>query len=289
MISAATFFRILPRLNGLFGLIAIFMATVLALNVLRSSDAFWNILSARFDRAPLYQLQQIFLPDQEQDIAVLVVGDSLFQDAIPDSISGGTLRRVVISGMDADDVGNLFAALRDGHSATQTRVCNVIVQASPSFAARTKEQGEGQDIGFISAASPSDLLSPKQAARVFAVINAWINAQTKDDGFRTLPHMRVARAAGQAKFADPNLENWTKATQGLDQTRSVFFIDKRKTNWGLGSDLEVTLRRVLQDTEAGSKKMIWSELTAAASFPALGCDKESFRAARAAASAARGN
>lgn len=289
MISVATFFRGLSRLKGFLGLFAIFMATVLALNVLRTSDGFWNVFAARFDRAPLYQLQQIFLPDDEQEIAVLVVGDSLFQDAIPDGIANGILRRVVISGMDADDVGNLFGALREGHKATQTRVCNVIVQASPNFMVRAKAQGAGQEIGLISAASPSDLLNPKQAARVFAVIKGWINAETRDDSFRALPHKRVERAVGQAKFADPNMENWTAATRQLDQSASIFFVDNRETDWGLGSDLEVSLRRALDDTEGASKRMTWSSLAAAASFPALGCDKPSFRAVRAAAWAARGN
>lgn len=289
MIKTARLVGLQPVTKGLLSFVAIFMATVLALNVLRSSDVFWYVLSARFDSAPRYQLQQIFLPDQKRDIAVLVVGDSLFQDEIPDSISGGILRRAVISSMDADDVSNLFEALREGHKATQTRVCNVVVQASPNFMIRSKPQGAGQEIGLIRAANPSDLLSPKKAARVFAVIKAWIKAQTRDDDFQTMPHLRVARAVGQTKFSDPNLENWTAATKHLDEASAIFFVDSRGTNWGLGSDLEMKLRRALGNTETASKRMTWSDLSALATFPSLDCGTPSFLAAQAAARKARVN
>ena len=289
MTSGVALFRILSRFKSLIGLFAIFMATVLALNVLRTSDAFWSVFSVRFDHAPRYQLQQIFLPDQERDIAVLIIGDSLFQDAMPDRIANGTLRRAVISGMDADDVGTLFEALRQGHTATQTRVCNVIVQASPNFMARAKAQSAGQEIGLISVAQPSDFLNPKQAARVFKVVKAWIKAQTYDRSFRTLPHLRIERTVGQAKFADATLENWTEATQHIDQANSIFLIDDRATEWGLDSDLEVSLRRALANTEAAATRMTWSILAATAYFPSLGCDKQSFLAAHTAALSARGN
>ena len=272
--------RLKPRLFAWLGsaaaFVGVFLSAVLALNMLRTSDVFWTLLSGRFSRAEDYQLQQIYLPDQRREIAILVVGDSLFHDAIPDTLGGGIVERVVISAFDSDDVVDLFSAMRAGRRATQTLVCNVVVQASPNFLVRARAQGKGQNIGAIRAAQPSGWFEPERAAMTYDVIQRWMKVPDDGGDFRSLPANRVSAHVGQARFADPTLENFGMIRTALPPENVVFVIDDRVTDWGRGSDLVETLPKVLSATEDLASNVTWARLDVAARLPALTCDELSF-------------
>ncbi len=282
--------RGLALLGQVAAFVAVLIGTILVLNLLRTAPAFWSALSYRFSRAYDYQLQQVFLPDRAQDIAVLVVGDSRFQHLIPDTVAKGLLRRVWIPDMDALDAHNLFAGLRTAHAATRTRVCNVIVQTSPSFMTRETGAGRLQDISFLSDTRYEALLDPGRAARIFAIFKAWagvelgLSAATGGD-------KRVRLYVGKARSADPELEDWKEIAKLLTPAavNALFLVDAREVDKASAAELLGALPKALAETEAQEPRMTWGHVEGAAMLPPLSCEDASFAGTRTAAKATRQN
>lgn len=268
--------RLLAWLGSVAAFLGVFLSAVLALNLVRTSDLFWTLLSDRFSRTEGYQLQQVFLPDQQREISLLVVGDSLFQDSIPDALGRGIVERVVVSSFDSVDVVDLFGGMRAGQHATKTRLCNVVIQASPNFLVRARALKKGQEIGAIRAAQQIGWLEPERAAMTYDVIQRWMKISEEVGDFRSLPTGRVAAHVGQARFADPTRENYRAIRKALPQENILFVMDTRVTDWGNDSDLVESLPGVLSETEAEEPNVTWVPLEGVAQLPALSCLDASF-------------
>ena len=272
-----------------FGLV--FLLTVGSLNLLRTSDIFWSLLSSRFGKDPAYQLQNVFLPDREREVAVLVLGDSLFQNSIPDSVADGVIERVVLQSVDSTDVVTLFKGIAAGERATHTRICTVIMQASPNFMARAKPLGDPLVTANLTLARKGSLESVRRAGYVFRILKSWVEATPAAGDVRDLPPLRLGRHVALARFADPQLENWTDAVAVLRDHKSPILLatDPRGTDWGAGSDLVAALPAALTATEGELPQVAWIPVDRVAGLPKAGCADGSAEMLRAAARRLRGS
>ncbi len=236
-------------------------------------NVFWKTLNTRFAQDERYQVQALFLPDRKKKYSAVVVGDSLFQQSIPDSIlDQPNTPRVIINGYDADDLRLVSRALVPGDRRTKSEVCALVVQVSPLFSLRAKALGANSDPELL-----RKVLRRRELATsitlFFEIIQKWAKTE------RSLPDLqsdpaRPPRMVGQAKFSDPNGENWGRAFDGFERYKGkiIAVFDTRGTDWGdNGNLIESTLNR-LEAMAAGDERFTWTTLEGLGSASVPGCD-----------------
>ncbi|MEX0275904.1 MAG: hypothetical protein AB3N19_00170, partial [Ruegeria sp.] len=229
--------------------LAVFLFTfafvVLVFGKLPEQRAFWQFLNLRFSQDERYQAQTLFLPDQKTEFSAVIVGDSLFQSSVPEWIAElPNTQRIIVNSYDPDDLRLVSRALVPGDRRTKSKVCAIIVQVSPLFSLRARSMGANSDPELLR----SVLRKRGWEADVklfFEILKKWANTE------RSLPDLdsepgRPPRMVGQARFSDPNEENWERAFGSFDRYKGqiIGVFDDRDTDWGDGGDLvETTLRQ----------------------------------------------
>lgn len=238
--------------------LVIFALVAWVMLTLPKTNLFWEALNLRFAKDERYQLQTLFLPDKRRHIPLLIVGDSLFHRTLAERL--GKLpphEAIVINGYDADDVAAIVRGIRIGMARTKTKICALVLQISPAFAARTMRLDSTPSIRILSR------LGKSSVREFFLILREW--AASKDDGdLMMLPDRRRAVMIGQARFADPQNENLELALKGLADFNGpvLMLLDDRGTEWGHGSNLVTATREYLSNLSSNSQKFHWNSIHA---------------------------
>lgn len=245
--------------------------TIWLMGVLTASNFFWQLLNHRFSQDARYQAQTIFLPDQARSHDLLIVGDSLFLSSLPKNLTekGSTLLQ--IDGYDPNDLAIVGSALQFGKEITDTRICTVLVQVSPLFAIRAKAFGKSLDISLLKDKTKRRDLSD-DVKYFFEVIETW-GASEKSGVEPGSDPLRPTRLVGQARFADPNDENWERAFEEvLKHDGAVIGVfDTRGTDWGIESDVVKMTRQRLDALARSDDGFSWLPLDRIEQIAPAGC------------------
>lgn len=251
-----------------------FAFVVLVFGKLPEQRAFWQFLNLRFSRDERYQVQTLFLPDQKTEFSAVIVGDSLFQSSVPEWIAElPNTQRIIVNSYDPDDLRLVSRALVPGDRRTKSKVCAIIVQVSPLFSLRARSMGANSDPELLR----SVLRKRGWEADVklfFEILKKWANTEHSLPDLDSEPG-RPPRMVGQARFSDPNRENWERAFGSFDRYKGpiIGVFDDRNTDWGDGGDLVDTTLKQLDVLAAENDNFTWATLENFESIPVQGCER----------------
>lgn len=252
--------------------IVVFVCVWGTVQVLPSTSVFWTVLNGRFAQDERYQLQRLFLPDQRQEIPLVIVGDALFLDALPDSARRFVgAQEIVVNNYDPDDLRVVIRGLRVGERFTETRACTLLVQVSPLFSLRAKTTGVPQDYRLVRDAY-SKTVPAKRITQFFGFLDSWAQTTPSMPAARGDPG-RPDRMVGQARFSDSTRENWDLAFADVSRFDGpiIAVLDTRGTNWGADSDLIEETRNRLDALAAEYPHFSWVPLEDVSVPEGTGC------------------
>lgn len=239
---------------------------------LPSSAHFWKALNIRFSQDEKYQFQTLFLPDLNREYGLLIIGDSLFQNSIPRNIANQqNVKRIIVNSYDADDLRSFARALRSVVQHSESKVCNLLLQVSPIFSLRSKALRGELDSDLI-----EDVLKRRNpgdhVSTFFDVVQEWARTEVSLPNLESDP-MRPPRMVGQAKFADPNRENWERAFSAFStfEGKIVAVLDTCGTDWSADGNLISATKDNLTALATEDAKFSWTTLHGLASLQMPGC------------------
>lgn len=244
---------------GVFVLIA--AAVISLLNYALRTQVFWTVFKGHFENDQKYQLQGLFLPKQELDQSILVLGDTLFHNDIVGTIPADTsVVKIVNNSYDPDDVGIVFIGLQEGYKFTKNKPCALLIQITPLFLARGKAEGSFQDykaIRYVYKSYPSAFQSRNSFELVKRVAKVEHTMPTSD-----ADPQRPIRMVGQAQFSDHTLENWGLAFAGVETfARPILAVfDTKGTDWSKEGNLIDATRLQLDALAAEQANFSWIAL-----------------------------
>ena len=244
---------------GVFVLVA--AAIVSLLNYVPRTQVFWAVFKGHFAHDQKYQLQGLFLPKQELDQSVLVLGDTQFHNDMADTIPADTsVVKIVNNSYDPDDVGITFNGIKDGYKFTKTKPCAALVLVTPLFLTRGKAEGPSQSYRSIRYVHKDYSLETRLG-------NAFTIARNIADVRNTMPNKnadskRPNRMVGQTRVSDPTLENWGIAFAGVEafERPVLAILDTEGTDWSKEGNLIDATHRQLDVFSAEHANFSWISL-----------------------------
>lgn len=244
------------------------------MGALTASHGFWQLLNYRFSQDARYQAQTIFLPDQARNHDLLIVGDSLFLSSLPSYLTENENILLQIDGYDPNDLAIVASALQFGKEISDTRICTVLVQVSPLFAIRAKAFGKNLDISLLKEKAKRRDVSD-DVKFFFEAIETWGASEKNSIGFHSDPQ-RPKRLVGQARFTDPNDENWERAFVELlkHEGAVIGIFDIRGTDWGVEGDVVEMTRQKLDGLARSYDGFRWLPLDQITQIAPTGCPSQ---------------
>ncbi len=242
-----------PRAGGIGLFAAVFVICALLLHAIGMNGLHWTLMQARFAGDPQHQVQAMFLPAKRRDIRLAIVGDSLFHASIPEGLASEPgVERVVINAYDSEDLEDFLAMSLMAKGRLKVRVCHVLAQAMPSFMVRAKAMGDPQkqDLLRLQTRIKGNTFG-RSIESVFSGIDRWTDLAPVGDPMLA-PHGRVSALIGQARWVDPERENWNVVLGRLKNFDGQLILveDPRITDVGPDSKLSAALAETVAKTDA---------------------------------------
>jgi hypothetical protein len=218
--------------------LAVFAVTVVSLNMIRTTALFQKTLHWRYESSETYQLEALFVPDLNRKIPLLVAGDSKFIKEFKKKQSPPLeTKYIYIDGVDADDFIKISKTIRKRERLSNTKICTVLFQASPSLVLWSKTLGKkNRAKPVVEKITYTNVFNVSEAGKFFELLEDWASLKRIDD-FSKLRSGRIKRHVGQARFSAHDFGNWIPFSAEMNklQANIVYILESKGTDWGHGN------------------------------------------------------